>query len=316
MTPAADGLAAGHPFGDRSRHDRSERGDLLEDGAVPALGLHSFKHPSLQTLISLSFKVVETERRAGMASRLRRFAEGRGIEDPSAMSDPDLIEAFVTTGLPGARPSTRGTYRSVLTWEPDRTGRPRVATPFQAADAVAPYSIAERATFVAVARAQRSPVKATSALAMVAFGIGAGTRPRELVALRGGDVVTRKGHVTVGVAGRVVPITTPWAEIAVELGAFAADGFVFRPGSADRTQKNFVADLADRLVADPEVPRLVVSRCRSSFFCDHLAAGTPLAELCVIAGIGEVGSLLRYARLVPGAPCSKGELRARVAAGN
>jgi hypothetical protein len=47
-----------------------------------------------------------------------------------------------------------------------------------------------------------------------------------------------------------------------------------------------------------------------------LAAGTPLAELCVIAGIGEVGSLLRYARLVPGAPCSKGELRARVAAGN
>ena len=56
-------------------------------------------------------------------------------------------------------------------------------------------------------------------------------------------------------------------------------------------------------------------RARSTFICSHLAAGTPLRQLLHMADISEVESLLRYARLVPGAPRSKAELRRRLAEG-
>jgi hypothetical protein len=46
---------------------------------------------------------------------LRRFASARGISSgPGFLLDYDVIEAFCVAGLPGARPSTRGTYRSAL----------------------------------------------------------------------------------------------------------------------------------------------------------------------------------------------------------
>ena len=52
-------------------------------------------------------------------------------------------------------------------------------------------------------------------------------------------------------------------------------------------------------------------RARSSFICDHLAAGTPVPVLLEVSGIAEAGSLARYARHVPGISASKGALRAR-----
>ena len=52
-------------------------------------------------------------------------------------------------------------------------------------------------------------------------------------------------------------------------------------------------------------------RARSSFICDHLAAGTPVGVLLAITGIAEAGSLARYARYVPQVSSSKGDLRER-----
>ena len=54
-----------------------------------------------------------------------------------------------------------------------------------------------------------------------------------------------------------------------------------------------------------------MSRARSSFICDHLAAGTPLRALLAITGITEAESLARYARHVQGVSPSKAVLRAR-----
>ena len=54
-----------------------------------------------------------------------------------------------------------------------------------------------------------------------------------------------------------------------------------------------------------------MSRARSSFICDHLAAGTPLHVLLAVTGIAEAESLGRYARHVPGVSSSKAALRAR-----
>ena len=84
---------------------------------------------------------------------------------------------------------------------------------------------------------------------------------------------------------------------------------LFRPGPADRGYKNFVTNFARTLTADPAAPRLGLGRCRSSFICGHLAAGTPVAELLAITGICQAESLARYARHVDGAP-PKAVLRA------
>jgi integrase len=257
-------------------------------------------------------------RQAAAATAVRglsRFAATRGIPaGPEFLLDYDVVEAFCVAGLDGRACSTRGTYRSALyrLARPVHGGPGQRGTPFAGAQAAPPYSPAERAELASIAAAQRDAAKRASALAVVAFGIGAGLRPGELVALRGTDVSRRGRRVTVRVGGpaaRVVPVSPGYAGRAAGLAAGAGDGHLFRPGPADRGYKNFVTNFARALAADPAAPRLTLGRCRSSFVCDHLAAGTPVAELLAITGICQAESLARYARQVQGAP-SKAVLRA------
>jgi integrase len=245
---------------------------------------------------------------------LSRFAQVRGIPPGREfLLDYDVIEAFCVAGLPGRASSTRGTYRSALyRLAAGVHGLPgQRPTPFAGAKAPAPYSPAERAGLAAVAAAQRDAARRASALAVVVSGTGAGLRPGELAALRGSDVSRRGRRVTVRVGGpaaRVVPVTSAYAGRAAGLAASAGDGHLFRPGPADRGYKNFVTNFARTLTADPAAPRLALGRCRSSFICGHLAAGTPVGKLLAITGICRAESLARYARHVGGAP-SKAALR-------
>ena len=254
---------------------------------------------------------------ATVARGVSRFAEARGVPaGREFLLDYDVIEAFCVAGLPGAASSTRGTYRSVLYRLAIVANGPpgQRPTPFPGAKAPPPYSAAERAELAAVAAAQRDPAKRASALALVVFGTGAGLRPSEIVALRGSDVTRRGRKVVVAVGGpgaRAVPVTAEYARRAAELARRAGSDFVFCPGPADRNYKNFVTSFTRRLAADPAAPRLTVGRCRATFICGHLAAGTPVGMLLAITGIAGAGSLARYARHVPGIASSKGALRAR-----
>ena len=254
---------------------------------------------------------------AGPALRgLSRFARTRGVpEGREFLLDYDVIEAFCVAGLARRACSTRGTYRSALCrLAAPVHGEPRQrGTPFAGATPPAPYALAERAELAAVAAAaQRDPASRRSALALVVFGIRAGLRPAELVALRGGDVTRHGRQVLVqagGAAARVVPVTSRYAGRAAALARGAGTGYLFRPGLAGRGYKNFVTSFARRLTADPAAPRLTMSRCRSSFICGHLADGTPVGELLAITGICQAESLARYTRHVEAAP-SKAVLRA------
>lgn len=259
----------------------------------------------------------EVPRARSVLALLAGFASGRGVPaSPAELLDYDVVEAFCVRGCAGRASSTRGTYRSVLYQLAGQVHGPpgQRATPFAGAKAPAPYSADERAAVAAAARAQRDAAKRSSALAMVVFGVGAGLRPGELAGLRGSDVCRRGGrvvvHVTAG-GGRAVPVASPYAGRAAELARRAGDGFVFRPGPADRAYKNFVNVFARGLARDPDAPALSASRARSSFICDHLSAGTALRTLLAITGIAEAESLARYARHVPAVSSSKAALRAR-----
>jgi integrase len=238
-------------------------------------------------------------------------AQGWGQSPPLC---PEVAEAFVVAGLPGRAASTKGTYRSVLR-SLGASATPSAASAFCASPARAPYSAQERAELSALAASQRQAWRRRSALALLALGMGAGLRAGELAAAVGDDVMRQPGGgvaVRVG-AGRVVPVGGRYSKTVAELAGQAGPGYLFCPGGADRAYKNFVNNFCYTLEADPAAPRLSTGRARSSFICDHLAAGTPLRELLYICGISEVESLLRYARHVPGAPRSKAELRRRLA---
>ena len=233
--------------------------------------------PPGEDTVGAGLRMLPAGRVTGPALRgLSRFADTRGLPaSRESWLDYDVIEAFCVAGLAGRSSSTRGTYRSALYRLAEAAHGPagQRATPFAGARAPAPYSPAERAELAAVAAAQRDPARRSSALAMVVLGIGAGLRPGELVALRGGDVFRHGRQVMVQVSGpsaRVAPVASRYAGRAWQLARRAGSDFVFRPGPAGRSYKNFVASFARGLAADPAAAALPVRRARSTFICARL----------------------------------------------
>jgi integrase len=248
-----------------------------------------------------------------VAGAFARFGADQGFKGAGA--GPELIEAFVKEGLAARAASTKGTYRSVLRRLCAHEA-PRAASAFSASPAQRPYSQAERVELIAIASAQQRPWKRHSALAIIALGIGAGLRAREITQVLAADVVEGKGGLLVHMgakAGREVEVRLPFGRILRQLrDALSPSSFLFHPEEADRHYANFVNVMASSLVSDERAPRLSSLRCRSTFICDHLEAGTKLSVILEQAGICEVESLLRYARHVQGAPGSKAELRKKL----
>jgi hypothetical protein len=251
---------------------------------------------------------VLSQRDASVLGRFRAFCalEGVALE----LSDPALIEAFLTIGCAHLAPHSLGTYRSVLV----RLGRCsyRAARRFAASGAPAPYNATDVSALWSMANSQSSRGRVRRAKVLLSSMLGAGLRPRELAALDAGDVTTGAGRVNVFVGGprsRTVPVRDRYAQ---ELAALAQDssGYLFRPGAGVRHAKNLIGEVCAALVHDPDEVALVSGRARSTFICSHLSAGTALKELCAMAGLEGVESLLRYARHVQGAPRSQAQLRA------
>ena len=247
------------------------------------------------------------------ASALRRFEECCALEGLSfdrAVDDADAIEAFVSIGCSTLSAHSLGTYCSTLR---RLGGAPRTTRGFPASPAPAPYDEGDLAGLWARANHQASRARIANATVLLATMVGAGLRPRELAHLHGSDVVCASGRVALRVAGpssRRVPVSETYADILVGLARERRD-YLFRPGATVRDTKNLVGEIAASLVGDPDEVALSSGRCRSTFLCTHLANDTPLGELCALAGLIDVESLLRYARHVPSAPQTKAELRAR-----
>jgi integrase len=248
------------------------------------------------------------ERDASVLRRFEGFCALEGLSVDGALHDGEVVEAFLSISCSRLRAHSLGTYRSTLR----RLGVTRTARPFPASFAPAPYGERDLAALWSRARSQGSERRIANATVLLAGLVGAGLRPRELAWLRGGDVLRSREHVSVrvGADGRLVPVQEPSSSVLVAL-TYAPRDYLFRPGAHVRDAKNLVGEIAAQLVGDPEEVVLSSGRCRSTFLCAHLAHDTPLRELCVMAGLRDVESLLRYARHVPSAPQTKAALRAR-----
>lgn len=245
-----------------------------------------------------------------VSSGLAAFCHLEGLGSPGP-APAAVIEAFVAHGLSHRSESTRGTYRSVLR-QLTGVARPGRAPGYRGSVAAPPYSVSERAELFSMARAQPKRWRRHSGLAVLALGIGAGLRTEEIVAVTGDDVVCSGRTVTLQISGtraREVPVRGTEARVIGTLAGEVGGGHLFHPEPANRRTANFVNDFCGHLVADPGAAMLTVGRCRSSYVCDHLTSGTPLAVLLGLTGICEVESLRRYAVHVEGAPSSNAELR-------
>lgn len=252
------------------------------------------------------------QRASYVVSSLSAFYGALGM-DEVPLTNP-VIEAYCEHGLATGRCSpTRGTYRSVLrrlSCDP----RPERARGFPGSVARPAYTSAERTELWQIARSQRRAWRRHSALCLIALSMGAGLRAGEVIAARRDDLDLRTGVIAVrGKLERSVPVLGNQLQVLSRLSF--GDGFLFHPEEADRAYPNFVNDFCLNLVCDPQAPRLSVARLRASYVCDHLTAGTPLAEVLSLTGIKEVESLLYYSRQVEGALHSKSALRRALAAG-
>jgi len=252
-------------------------------------------------------------RERSVLARLEHFCDEEGLG--SASLGHEVVAAFVDQGLKNRTPSTRGTYRSVLRQVAGPSGV-GAGPPFSASPAPAPYRPDERSELWAMAMAQPKAWRRHSALMLLALGLGAGLRPGEITVATTNDVLGRTSSLRLSIgarAPRTVRVQPDYAALLAALAKKTEGTFLFHRSAVDRSYYNFVNDFCRQLVCDPAAPKLSANRCRSSFICDHLAAGTPLSILLEMSGIKEVESLLRYARHVDGAPRSKAALRRQLA---
>jgi len=247
------------------------------------------------------------------ASVLRRFEEFcalEGLRSTLALRDAYAIEVFLQVGCSGLAPHTLGTYRSVLR---RLGGAGPTSRRFPASPAPRPYDEFDVAALWSRAQHQSSERRIANATVLLAATLGAGLRPGELARVRDRDVAGDRERTLIEVRGahpRAIAVLHPYAGPLVEL-ATQRRGYLFRPGARVRGTKNLVGEICAGLARDPDEVRTLSGRCRSTFICSHLEAHTPLGELCALVGVGDVESLLRYARHVEGAPQTKAALRAQ-----
>jgi integrase len=205
------------------------------------------------------------------AGKLADWAIGLGLEAvPEVVLHPSTAERF-TRCAPGLSGAARRTLRTNLRF----IGR-RVVPHLYPADlplprerAKAPYSPAEIAGFLALARAQPTMERRMRAAGLVCLGAGAGLIRGDLRDTRGTDVACRSGGVVVQVRGdraRVVPVLARYQSRLLAAARFAGSGLIC--GGADPGRRNLTHPLVAALDGGGGLPRLDTSRLRATWLAD------------------------------------------------
>ena len=124
-----------------------------------------------------------------------------------------LAEHRTPTSSAPARRTARSNLYSVLAKECARA-RPTFGPPSRTKRALAPYSEAELAAYLALADAQPTLARRHAPSGLIALGAGAGLAGADLRLVAGDHVVERSGGVLVSVSGRCPWVVPVRAELA------------------------------------------------------------------------------------------------------
>lgn len=211
---------------------------------------------------------------------------------------PSVIDRFADQGLPQYTKAGRNTMRSRLRRMADALlgeGRePDRGRPMGNSDAVRPYSQAEQAALYSWATGQPDGERYSSAMTLLALGLGAGLTGSEIARLKIDDIQVDDEGVVVHVGGarpREVPVLRDWEGMLEERVAGRDPGsWAFREGR-EGENRNLVTDFAAR--SRGEVG-LQARRMRATWIVRHLDAGTPLAALLLAAGFQKPEALGKF----------------------
>jgi len=206
------------------------------------------------------------------AGRLAGFGESVGMElRAEALLAEASVERFVLTGCRELSAATRRTLRTNLRAlaRAHRTPPSPQPAPLPRERAKAPYSQAEIAGYLRLARAQPTEARRMRATALICLGAGAGIVGPELRRLRGCDVIARSGGLVVCVSGRrarSVPVAARFHSPLEAAASFAGEGYLV--GGRDPGRRNLSDALGAALSSDASLPRLEAGRLRSTWLCE------------------------------------------------
>ena len=211
---------------------------------------------------------------------------------------PPVIDRFTSQGMPQYTKAGRNTMRSRLRRmadvllgderEPDRE------RPMGNSDAVRPYSQAEIAALYSWANGQPDGERYSSAMTLLALGLGAGLTGSEIARLKIGDIHVDDEGVVVQVGGtrpREVPVLREWEGMLVErVAGREAGSWAFREGQ-EGGNRNLVTDFAARSRGEVD---LQARRMRTTWIVRQLDQRAPLLPLLEASGLQSPEALERF----------------------
>lgn len=207
--------------------------------------------------------------------------------DVERLLTPARVEQYAAVGMAGLSPRSRSTMRGALR----RIGRAATSRAPWAAEAhvyrghvlAPPYTPEEIAGYWEAAVTQATDRRSRVLTAILTFGLGAGLRSREMVWVTPGALDRHDGGlVTINLPDRVVPIRATLAPTLMGLIEDGVDGPLIGRVSAGARDP---LERCRRGVELPaRLPRLVVSRLRTTWAIEVLSSGLRLSEYLSIAG--------------------------------
>lgn len=239
----------------------------------------------------------------------RLVAWARGLDlplDAEVILDPDHINRFVASELAHMTTAGQSSVRSHLR-RVARSANPvaQVPSPGPAyprdRPLARPYTASEVAGFWEAADAQATQKRARVLTLMLALGLGAGLKPREVLTVTSQDV---RRHPTddrlcaIFLPERTVPVLHEYTQRLRELCREYPDGPLIGPHRGD--VKDPLGVLRKGIEIPDYLPRLRAPQLRSTWMVSVLSRDVRISEFMHMAGTVSAKSLESIAAYVPG----------------
>ncbi|WP_285061987.1 hypothetical protein [Frigoribacterium sp. ME-P-080] len=224
--------------------------------------------------------------------RLYQFGAANNCDmNSKVLLSPEVLEWFITSRYVSSHPQTRATVRSALRRigiandahvyygnQPEHQSRRELAPP---------YETHHMSGYLEILGKQRTEKRSRFLDSILHLGLGAGLRSTEMRHARPEHVTERAGLVYLHVPGgqpRSVPVRRSYAAGVLRLAETSTREFLMGI-SAERSQ-SAMSTLKDRVEVPDWLPRLSVSRLRTTWMVDALSERVEVKAFLEAAGCG------------------------------